>query len=116
MCDILKGPRNCVKKINQLFESSHRKKNVYARLPTGFVNLLIFSRFPGFPSWKRSSDQKNIVLISARYRLWMTKKIISAQATFSADHSRISHGGLESVASIELDFDCLTISNTGDIQ
>ena len=39
-----------------------------------------------------------------------------SRAKFGDDYSRVSHGGLESITSIELDLDCLAISNTNDLQ
>ena len=54
------------KKLNQL-KAVPEKKNVYSRLPTGFGKLLIFSHLAGCcwgSSWKRASDQQNVVLIS----------------------------------------------------
>ena len=45
------------------------------------------------------------------------KRITTAQAKFGIDYSRVSHGGLQRVLQVlELDFNCLAISNTGDLQ
>ena len=52
----------------------------------------------------------------ARYRFMDDQEHYFSRAKFGDDYSRVSHGGLESVTSIELDLDCLAISNTNDLQ
>ena len=102
-----------------MFESSPRKKEYLCQVVDWIwkiADLFSFSRSLLMRFLEEIQRPEKYSLISPDTVIWMTKSIISVQAKFGDDYSRVRHGGLESVTSVEFDFDCLAIPNTDDLQ
>ena len=100
VCDIFKS-HLIGEEINQLFQSSPGKKECLCQVADWIWKIADLFSF----SWsllmrllcmKEIQRPEKYNFNFARYRLWMTKRIISARTKFGVDYFRVSHEELES--------------------